>query len=251
MAITTTSLIEMDFSEVRVLGKSLAAIARESPKAVRTAIGRQVRNTQKSIAATVRNYVLRSKVDGKSKRLTHFPKRHPITISLHGKKGGGRLGDNRAVSVTAGDNEFAVGYKGGLERYAVRWQEGGKTGLFQDRRANQIRTRLFRGEWDALMQDPQFQWRVYRVLGSLFNIHTPDELEAASQSGDDNAGAAHAVIRAMVFKRLRENGQALLENPKTWKGRPFIDVLAGDVRSRFVPSVASILEKTLQKELSK
>jgi len=246
MPISTTDLIELDTSEVKVLGKSLATIARESPKTVRMALGRQVRNTQKSIAATVRNYALRSKVEGKRTTLARFPKRHPITVSLHGKKGGGKLGDNRAVSVTRGGNEFAVGYKGGLTPFAERWQTGGKVGLYRDSAANHIRTRLFKPQWDALMQDPAFQWRVYRVLGRLYDIHTPEELEAAS---GDSAGPAHAILRSMVFKRLREDGEALLENPRTWKGRPFFGVLADDVRKRFVPSVASILEKELKKEL--
>jgi len=191
MPISTTDLIELDTSEVKVLGKSLATIARESPKTVRMALGRQVRNTQKSIAATVRNYALRSKVEGKRTTLARFPKRHPITVSLHGKKGGGKLGDNRAVSVTRGGNEFAVGYKGGLTPFAERWQTGGKVGLYRDSAANHIRTRLFKPQWDALMQDPAFQWRVYRVLGRLYDIHTPEELEAAS---GDSAGAYFAAM---------------------------------------------------------
>ena len=255
MSISTTELIELDFTEVTVLGKTLATVAREQPKVLRMALGRQVRNTQKSIAATVRNYVLKSKVEGVTRRLTHFAPRHPITISLHGKQGGGRLGANTAVSVSSsnagGGTTFTIGYKGGLQRYAERWQEGGKVGLFQDKRANRIRSQLFKSDWDALMQSGEFQFHVYRVLGRLFGIHTPDELEAARQSGDDNAGAAHAVLRSMVFKRLRENGQTLLENPRTWKGRPFFDTLADDIRRRFVPSVASIVEKELSKGVAK
>lgn len=254
MSITTTQLVELDAADTRVLGRTLATLAREQPKLVRRALGMQVRNVQKSMAATVRNYVIRSKVDGKDVK-RKLPPRHPITISLHGKKGGGRLGANTAVSISSssgsGGTTFEVGYKGGLQRYAERWQDGGKVGLFQDKRANRIRSQLFKADWDALMQDPEFQWRVYRVLGRLFDIHSADELEAARQSGDDNVGAAHAVLRAMVFKRLRENGQTLLENPRTWKGRPFVEFLAEDLQRRFIPSIASIIQKNIEKQVAK
>lgn len=248
MSISTTELIELDVSEVRVLGKSLATIARENPKAIRRALGMQVRNTQKSIAATVRNYAIKHRVEGKQRTILKFPPRHKITVALHGKKGGGKLGAVRSVSVTANGDTFAVGYKGGLERYAVRWQTGGKVGLFRDKLANRMRYEMFKADWDAALREPEFAWRVYRVLGAHFGIHTPEELENASA---DTAGPAFAVLRAMVFKRLREGGNALLENPKTWKGRPFIAPLSADLGERFIPSLASILEKKLKKELQK
>lgn len=246
--VSVTNLIEMDFAEVRALGKSLAAIARENPKAIRAALGMQVRNTQKTIAATVRKYRIQHKVNGKQQTVMTFPKRHPITVSLHGRAGGGKMGVVRSVSVSSIQGGFRVGYKGGLQRYAERWQDGGKTGLFRDKAANRKRYELFKGDWDAALREPDFAFRVYRVLGAHFGIHTPEELENASA---DTAGPAFAVLRAMVFKKLREGGNALLQNPKTWQGRPFIEPLADDLRERFAPGVAAILEKTMKKELAR
>ena len=247
--VTVNGLIEMDFAEVRALGKTLAQIAQENPKELRQALGMQVRNTQKTMAATVRNYAIRHKVGGKTVTLRRFQPRHPITVSLHGKAKGGKLAAVKSVSVAAIDGGFEVGWKGGLREFASRFQDGGKVGLYRDSAANHIRTRLFRAQWEAALREPEFQWRVYRALGHLFGIHTPEELEEASSSGDERAGCAHAVLRSMVFKKLREGGESLLENPRKWKGRPFVGDLAGDLRERFAPSVAAILEKKLKGRL--
>lgn len=246
--VTVAGLIEMDFAEVRALGKTLAQIARENPRELRQAIGMQVRNTQKTIAATTRHYAIRHKVGGKTETLVRFAKRHPITVSLHGRKGGGKLAEVRSVTVSAIDGGFEVGYKGGLRHYASRWQEGGKVGLYRDKAANRKRYEMFKADWDAALREPDFRFRVFRALGALYGIHTPEDLQNASA---DVAGTAHAVLRAMVFKKLREGGNTLLENPRAWKGRPFIGALAGDLRERFAPSVAAILEKKLQARLPK
>ena len=245
MPISTTNLIELDVSEVKVLGKSLATIARENPKAIRRALGMQVRNTQKSIAATVRNYAIRHRVEGKQRTILKFPPRHKITVALHGRKGGGALGAVRAVSVDAKGDTVAVGYKGSLASYAVRWQTGGDTGLRDPRVLPYAMWALHPAEFAAVNSDPAFRHEVYWALGAAFGIHNEDQLRAA------DADTASPARKAMTRLAMRRMGMDEGEVPATWRGRPFIDPLADDLKSRFIPSVSSILEKTLKKELPK
>ena len=241
---TTGKTVSVEVQGATVLGRSLQSVAQAFPKLLDSAVRMQCRNVQKAMAATTRNYAIKSKVDGKTKVLKRFRKRDKITVALHGRKGGGALGVPSGVSFRPlGPSTFTIGWKGRLPKYAEKWQTGSSK---NDSRSFRLRvySAFAKSEYDAALQDPETRRELYRRLGSRFGIHTREELLAAADP------AMRSVVSDMalqvVVDRAGELELALPNVPTSWEGRPFIEQLADDVRARFIPSVVSIMEKKIK-----
>lgn len=243
---TNRTMVVADVAGATAAGKALRDIAREYPKDFRNALGMQVRNTQKSVAAVARNYAIKHKVDGKTRTLRKFPKRHKITVALHGKVGNSALSKVRSVAVSSHWGRIDIGFKGRLARYCERWQVGGETGFADDiRLRRRVQVALHREEIVEMVEKKDFRRELYRRLGAL-GIHNEEQLRAVAATSSATASKAAGIYRAMAVDEAPRFGVSLTDLPTTWAGRPYMEVLAGDIQSRFVPSLASILHKKIE-----
>jgi hypothetical protein len=238
-----TATIIVDAKGATACGQSLDGIAKAAPTLFRDAVGMQVRNTQKAIAAVQRNYAIKHKVDGKTRTLRKFPPRHPITVALHGKKADGALTKVSSISATYNDGHLEVGFKGRLSRYCSAFQEGGKTGFTTDPTlARRVQLAMRGDELRALLDRPDFRHECYRRLGSALGIHNQEQLNAASRA---QLSKARVILDAFIVRHAGDFGVALPSLPDTWQGRPYMDELAADLTKRFVPALVAIIEKKI------
>ena len=239
--------ISVDMKGTKVLGASLEEIAKAQPKLFAEALGMQAKNIQKSIAAVARNYAIKHKVDGKTKPLVTFPERSAITIALHGggkRKGVSKLTNERLISIVYGPQSVAVGFRGTLERYCMRWQTGGATGFDTDPRARRgAYWALYGPQLQGMRDDAGFRHELYRRLGPL-GVHDRASLDAAMGSG--MRGRVQTAAQDIAIEQAGQHGVALPSLPSTWEGRDYMETLGADINDRFPAALTSIIEKKIE-----
>lgn len=246
-------VIRIDAVNAGPLGKVFAELKRDLRPTLLRALGMQVRNVQKSIAATVKNYAITANVGGKRETIEQFAPRHEITVALHGKKSDSALSKPKSVFITANadGNGFVIGYKGRMVPYAQRWQDGGDTGLQDDRGAlAMLACKRDIGAVRSRLGSPEVRREIYRRLGSEYGIHDRAAIDAtiddAIGQGSDGRPSLQGAGRAVIVRLLNDDAASLVGDvPATWEGRPFMDKLADRVKERFIPSLLSIVDKML------
>lgn len=110
--------------------KALDEIAKKFPSVFRQALGAEIRNLQRSIAATLRNYKVTKAVPVpnlvNAVKWTGYAlaRKSPVTIALTGRKHQSALAKTGSVKIESIPGGFAVGHFGGLSKYASRFQDG-------------------------------------------------------------------------------------------------------------------------------
>ncbi len=110
--------------------KALDEIATKFPKVFKQALGAEVNNLKRSIAATLRNYKIAKAVPVpnlvNAVKWTGHPlaKKSPVTLALTGRKHVSALAKPGSVRVESIPGGFAVGHFGGLSKYASAFQDG-------------------------------------------------------------------------------------------------------------------------------
>lgn len=110
--------------------KALDEIATQFPKVFKQALGAEISNLKRSIAATLRNYKVTKAVPVpnliNAVKWTGYSlaKKSPVTLALTGRKRVSALAKPGSVKIESIPNGFAVGHFGGLSRYASQFQDG-------------------------------------------------------------------------------------------------------------------------------
>lgn len=142
---------------------ALNEIATKYPQMFRQALGAEVANLKKSIAATLRNYKITKAVpvpnliEATSYRGVSFPKRSAITKILNGDKNHSALADPRSPRIESINGGLEVGHFGRLSQYAIKFQEG------VPRQIDSPHTR---------------QWMYWRLNHSGMDVHSYEQLAA-------------------------------------------------------------------------